>query len=64
MKENDANVNMSSKSKSNEAEIVKLNRQISILNEENTRLKSDIQNKNETVKRLTEQYNNSQKPTL
>jgi len=64
MKENDANVNVTSKAKNNEAELVKLNRQINLLNDENNRLKSDIQNKNETVKRLTEQYNNSQKPTL
>jgi len=55
MKENDSNVNITSKAKTNEAEIVKLNRQITLLNDETNRLKSDVQNKNETIKRLTEQ---------
>lgn len=58
------NINMSESFKSNTNEIKRMNAKLLNKEEEVIRLKQTVESKTEQVKRLTEQWNSSQKPGL
>lgn len=58
------NMNMSESFKSNTNEVKRMNAKLLNKEEEVIRLKQTVESKTEQVKRLTEQWNSSQKPGL
>lgn len=58
------NMTMSENYKCNQSEVKRLNTKLLGKEEEIIRLKQSADSKAEQIKRLTEQYNNSQKPAL